>query len=525
MADANPVDDARHKREQEKLRAKRKAAALNKSKEQLEKERKRKEHIKATLARQNAGKPGSKSPGKLPISNKDASKDKSPSVFQALFEKRAEGFLIELKFRNTPPRPPVGPTFIGRGIEGALQDWASYKPGNSVETNYIWKLHSEPDLGVNLGTFAMDWKGCYRVPKRAKLLQEYQEKNRLKKPANAVTDEEDTGNNPKKSMPEGLELHPDDHELLHWTGGMGDSAAEEVKVRRERARAMATLESQGLDASAVQQTTRNASDKNTIKLKKQDGGFTSRVLKEDLQFFMKKTTYLTNDQYRSVHQFKSLAETKRETEVQVAKHLEQLKKEALDPRNIEKTFAVAKQDASRLKHPSKPGVTAVASYPFLPDVGTWGYTFTHVVLDEAPKPATDRPTPDVKALSHSFVAEIEAEETSKSHKMTCKLLVPDDTSLKNPKSEDNDSDDEEQELLSNDAKKYEVVQQYDLDVIPLKREDDEVHSTFVLVWDNAQKIVTYHPVSSRVALSTGRPGRRGPTYLSRRPLDKDDKDE
>jgi hypothetical protein len=411
-----------HKREQAQLRAKRKLAAQQpKSKEQLQKERKRKEHIQATLAKQGGsssgdrgkhGTPGShgksshahgsgKKPSQSTSSSATADATKSPSKFQAIFDKRAEGFLVDLKFRNNPPRPPVGPTFVAgpaingatgsthttsatststssqsslftgaAGIESALQkDWSAYLPSNAIEHNYLSKLYCEPDLGVGLYKFAMDLKGCYRVPKRAKLMEEHQKKNKNKNNkgtgVTTVTDEEDAdnhsnGNKKKKSStankqntPKGLELHPDDYELLNWTGSKGDTAAERLKIHRERARAMALLESQGLDATAIQQTVARASSdarRNDIQLKNNQlsnmhtkSGFKSRVLKEELQFFMKRTTYLTNDQYRSVHQFKSLADTKREKEEDTHKQLEQLKKESQDPNTIPKTFQAVRK--------------------------------------------------------------------------------------------------------------------------------------------------------------------------------------
>eukprot|EP00957_Ditylum_brightwellii_P056127 4255448-Ditylum_brightwellii.AAC.1 len=68
-----------------------------------------------------------------------------------MFTRRAEGFLIDLNFRNAPPRPPVGPCFVGLGLDGELTDnWTRYRPSNAVEANYTWKLHTEPDLGVPL---------------------------------------------------------------------------------------------------------------------------------------------------------------------------------------------------------------------------------------------------------------------------------------------------------------------------------------------------------------------------------------
>jgi hypothetical protein len=71
-----------------------------------------------------------------------------------------------------------------------------------------------------------------------------------------------------------------------------------------------------------------------IKLKEEGKQKFSRVLDEDIQSWMKKTTYLTNDPYRSVHRFKSLADTKKESAEAVEKKIEELAKARLDPSSI-----------------------------------------------------------------------------------------------------------------------------------------------------------------------------------------------
>jgi hypothetical protein len=193
-----------------------------KSEEQLAKERKRKEHVQRTLAAHQAGKRVS-AVGKGGAD--DAASTSLYSAFQALFAKRAEGFVVDLKFRSAPPRPPVGPTFVGKGLAAELSTkWAEYRPGNAIEQSHTWKLHNEPDLGVSLGMFAMDWNGCYKVPKRARLLQNQAKANKKgglgsNDLMNAVTDEEDEGALPSANR-DGLNLHPHDAQLLNWTGSM-----------------------------------------------------------------------------------------------------------------------------------------------------------------------------------------------------------------------------------------------------------------------------------------------------------------
>ena len=146
-------------------------------------------------------------------------------------------------------------------------------------------------------------------------------------------------------------------------------------------------------------------------------------------------------------------------------------------------------------------------YPLFPDVATWGHTFTHVVLDNAPKSFYDVPAPSENQLARSFIGDVERRENAR---MVCNLLVP---------NEANENEDEME--LSEDSIKYDVAQHYDLDVLPLK-EEDAPHATFLLIVDEENGVVSYHPVSSRVNLSSGRPGRRGHTTIKKRQLDEED---
>ena len=75
-----------------------------------------------------------------------------------------------------------------------------------------------------------------------------------------------------------------------------------------------------------------------------------------------------------------------------------------------------------------------------------------------------------------------------SNKMSCDLLVP-----KNVNS-----------YKTSEPTHFDIAQIYDLDVVPLKEEDGP-HVHFALFVDHKQQQVTYHPITSRVQLSTGRP--------------------
>lgn len=444
--------DAAHKAEQEALKRKRKERREQKSESRLEKERRQKEHRQRIIDEQNK---------KLKVGEEG-------SKFQAIFAKRAEGFIIDLNFRNAAPRPPVGPCFIGHGLDGELADnWTRYKPMNAVEANYSWKLHAEPDLGVPLAPSAMDFEGCYVDPSKQNkkgMDEGYDDE--------LFGDETDKVDENKGPMP----LHPDDAALIDWKGYKGDSAAEELQMKRDLARAEARM--QGMNGGKIGF---GATSKQGFDVKRSKK-FQSRVLDEQIPNFMKKTTYLANDQTQSVHAFKSLAQVKAQTDEDITKKLKENAERLSTKERIEKSFdAVNKSTTSKRKHPTKKDVDAVFEIPLLPDDITWGYTFTHVVLDNLPKVEGKREFTS-KQLETAFIGDVSAGKKGKS--MECSLLV-------------SDGDDSENNI-------YSAIQRYDLDVVGLK-EEDAPNANFLFFVDEQNGIASYHPVSSRVQLSSGRP--------------------
>lgn len=373
------------------------------------------------------------------------------SAFQELFAQRAQGFRIDFGFRNAPPRPPVGPCFVGLGLEGNLQDFSQYRSLNAVEVNYSYRLHTEPDLGVPLAPSAMDDK-CYKPP-----------------PADAA-----------------IKLHPNDEELLNWKGPMGDTAAEELQRRRDQARAAARM---ALAGKSAQPTTPS-----NLPTKKKSKKAYSRVLDESLQSFMKKTTYLSNDYTRRVHDFTSLAQTKQKTEQDLQVKQTQINRQR-SAGAIEKSFK-----EFVVRHPTKKNVKPVWDVPLLPNVRQWGHAFTHVVVDNPPKGGGEEEQKDLSSMNRAFVAHVEKKQANA--RMTCHLMVP---------SPGMDEDEEK--------KRFRALQRYDLDVVPLK-EEDEPHVNFV-VWIS-DKQASYLPISSRVQLSTGRPSKKVNT-MSRQALSMEDK--
>jgi hypothetical protein len=303
---------------------------------------------------------------------------------------------------------------------------------------------------------------------------------------------------PSKSAPP---LDPDDQRLLEWKGSLGDTAAEDLKRRRDHARAAARLALMGKSPAKLLLKANKAPIASSATTSSGKKAF-SRVLDETMQSWMKKTTYLSNDYTRKVHDFKSLAKTKDELVQDLALREKQFSQRR-SAAGITKTFEEAKSAAAFTKHPTKQGVTAVMEMPFLPDLQQWGNAYTHVVIDKTPGG-------DQEALKQAFVANVQKRDANA--RMTCQLFVP-----KEKEEEDND------DSAADHGINYQAIQQYDLDVLPLKEEDGP-HLNFCISLDRTTKVATYVPISSRVQLSTGRPLTKKNFHMkiTRRSMDEQD---
>lgn len=509
------TDDIRHKQEEAARNAKRKEKKKHKSASQKEKIQRRKEHAQKYLSDKGRSKdPRRRSqPPPPPPPGADVG---GSSSFAALFAKRASGFIVDLQFRNAPPRPPVGPCLVGGGLEGELRDgWTKYRPSNAVEGRHVWGLHCEPDLSVPLAPSAMDLKGCYVDPD----------------PKGADGGRRVVGAGPngeKKGRRDGPRpIHPDDAALLDWKGAPGDTTAEELQERRDRARAIA----RGGESLASLTLTKKMKTMTPVSNKKKTGvgassrpRFRSRVLVEQIPSFMKKTTYMSNDIDDRVHQFKSLVETKRQAEKDVERRLNESDKLGRDD-YIDRTFeeclsfdigARAKrkevtnkasnddgeEKKKKRKHPTKRNVEALYELPFLPDLSAWGRTYVHVIIDKIPaekdwsrdgskSKGKNGITP--AQLRHAIVAD--AVKKQGRNKVECRLLVP--------------------TLVADDEGKggaaggeYHIpAGAYDLDVTTLREEGDG--GSFIVLIDPRRERATYRPVKSRVQLGGGRPVEKG----------------
>lgn len=668
MDDEIDVDNERHRREELERRAKRqkareKAAAGGGVVAVGEKERKRREHAARILGAQHhhgqqqrssrsKAKPpsssgrrgGSSSSSKHVPSSKESSSSiiggGGSSIFQSLFDERALGFSISFSFRNAPPRPPVGPIFVGLGLEGELQKWTKYKKDggnnnnnnnstssssyrimgggggggmgmNAVEKNYHWKLHS--DLVLFNGTLhrkvlpgcAMDYEGCYTTSTATNSATSLEDAT--------IGKEIDVGggvsgggngkgmnNNKTSSSAAGTAtttalLPPEDEALIHWKGSLGDTAMELLTTKQDRARAAARLAiSQGKSSLllppsssiAVATATTGGSgtgvggsgggisssttNNNTFRLKKQHH-LQSRILDEKIPNFMKKTTYLTNDT-TSVHRFTSLAST----QVQRAKDMDMAMKEKKENYNIgemiEKGFREAnngsvtttaekkKKKRKRIHPTTKQEVYALWDVPLLPDVKTWGHTFTHVVLDNPPrnittgtatvsaassnkKTAKKLPTSGggssssssssssalfkiPQLLNKAIVADVTKHASNA--RMECTIWVP-STSNSSSSSSSNSTtktntavatttttsvveDGKSPSITATTSSSYSyysAIQKYDLDVISLRDPSlPPVHHVWTIYLnkeDDRNSYAGYHVIGSRVQLSLGRP--------------------
>jgi hypothetical protein len=236
----------------------------------------------------------------------------------------------------------------------------------------------------------------------------------------------------------------------------------------------------------------------------------SRVLNEGMQSWMKKTTYITNDYSRKVHDFKSLAKTKQEAEVNLEVRHQDVITHRRSAAAIAKTFEEGKQTV--VTHPSKSNVHPVVEMEFLPDDYHWGYSYTHVVFDKAPADE------DISKFGDSFIANVRQEDPSA--RMNCDLCV-----LSKEEKGDQDDDHEKGNKQGNTkSTTYHSIQQYDLDVVPLK-EEDAPHINFCIWVNPVSKSALYVPMSSRVHLSNGKPTSvdQYKMYVDRRPVNEEDR--
>lgn len=481
-------------------------ARENKSAAQLEKEARRKEHAQRVL-RQQKGTAPSSAPPAPPVSSGDESK------FQALFQKRTEGFIVDFMFRNAPPRPPVGPCFVGLGLDGELNDkWTRYKPRNAIEVNHVWKLHVEPDLGVPLASAAMHLE-LYENPKNRSST------HALDHPIDESMfgggdDDKDKSANRTTTQPM---LHPDDSALLNWKGSLGDTTGEALQLRRDYARAAARMQHRLPHGTDKWSTLPSKGSTNRFKVKQSQGtAFTSRVLQERNPFFMRKTTYLSNDTSQSVHAFKSLSQTRSHMIEESFKRLGDERDKLPTHQFIELTFDTAKQftdyysklntleDVNEDKqvenppqkkarvHPTKKNVVAVAEYPLFPNTKTWNKTCIHVAMDHLPKRAGNIAPPSYAQMQKALIMDVRAKDNDLSTRMECNILVPKQVSSLPSKNAT-----EEHDLAT--------VHKYDLEVVHVKDDSVPLHNTFLFVIDKTNGVATYHPISSRVNLSSGRP--------------------
>jgi len=433
-----------------------------------------------------------------------------------MFSQRAEGFKIEFAFRNAPPRPPVGPCFVGQGLEGQLQDLSIYRPMNAVELNHAWKLHAEQDLGIPLAPSAMDMV----------MYDEAKKKKKAAAAAAASTGGLSVVTPPTTDSTAVVEqpLHPDDEALVNWKGPMGDTAMERYQKSKDRARAAARLalaNGQLLSyANSLTETETAAKTKNQkfLRSKKKKKKDFSRVLDRGMDFkFMKKTTYVANDFTKKVHDFTSLADTKAKEAASLDVRQKKVDRSA---KAVDKTFAYF-TPTTKLQHPTNKKLKTVWEMPLLPDVAHWGESYTHVVIDNPPKatPYMAMSQRDIAmALPDAFVSHVQQKHANE--RATCQLMIPinDDNNKKTNVIEDDDDDKKKNE--------HRPVAQYDLDVIPLKGEDDTADTNFCLWIDVEGKIATYLPVPSRINLTTGRPSKKATiTNIQRRPLTEEEQSE
>lgn len=204
-----------------------------------------------------------------------------------------------------------------------------------------------------------------------------------------------------------------------------------------------------------------------------------------------------------MHKFRSLEKVKIENAKEIQKKMKDNERKLSDKDGIEEAFEKANRVTERAaKHPKKRGVEAVYEVPFLPDARTWGHTYTHVVVDHLPKTVVpfrrsgERRPVTRKTLEKAFIADVT--RPGENVRMECNLLLPDANA---PPAVD--AGGKEGDVY------YDASLAYVLDLQPLQ-EEGKACVNFLLTIDEKNGVATYHPVSTKVQLSTGRkPGSDG----------------
>ena len=129
-----------------------------------------------------------------------------------------------------------------------------------------------------------------------------------------------------------------------------------------------------------------------------------------------------------------------------------------------------------LKHPTKPGLTAVSSLPLLPDRVSWPASFAIADISQ-PQQKKQRVSSDL--LNTCLIGDVDQKSATK---LLANVLVEE-----SPGSAEN---------------VYKVWQEFDLDVLPLK--EDNLDTNFVIIVDKEAGACYYHPLSSKLVLTTAR---------------------
>ena len=229
---------------------------------------------------------------------------------------------------------------------------------------------------------------------------------------------------------------------------------------------------------------------------------------------MRKTTYLSNDTSQSVHAFKSLAQTRLHLDGESEKRLREKQQILSANEYIEQTFDIANRYAASLSsnqeekrdehplqkkariHPTKKHVVAIAEYPLFPNTMTWNKTCIHVAMDHLPKKVGDVPPPSYAQMQKALIMDVQAKDHALSTRMECNILVPKQISSSSSPNID----------ASMTKHDFTTVHKYDLEVVHVKEDSSgPLHNTFLFVMDKINGVSSYHPISSRVNLSSGRP--------------------
>ncbi|ODQ67518.1 RNA polymerase II-associated [Nadsonia fulvescens var. elongata DSM 6958] len=223
-----------------------------------------------------------------------------------------------------------------------------------------------------------------------------------------------------------------------------------------------------------------------------DGSATTNKFAPNVSF-LRRTEYISSETVASTVANETIEKIRRRHELEQSK---------VDPesqlRTIEVTFDRVKDDISTLKHPRKKKITAVESWPFLPDTKMFDLTFLTVRLKGSAVALP--PMPNGLPDSRLNTAIFRPVETGDDEWMSSFVTdVKSSSSLKRKLdaiTETLDGEINSQDEESGDTYRFKHLKDFDMEVVPDNSKSEEV----IITYDKEHNVSKYLPVFGNINL-------------------------